>query len=136
MKTDSKFRWLLLILLMLVIGISYFVNRSSANSSDTENSERKADNSGPVVPKKEAVAPIEPKNRLTLTIDGYDADSKSIIQRINLWDNYETRARIVGQVSHGEEVVLIKRVGDGVYVETRSGLKGWLTYWFIKEYDK
>jgi hypothetical protein len=136
MKTDSKFRSSLLIILIVVIGISYVVNQSSRNPSELEASEPGLNKASQVVPKKKAVTAAEEKPQVTLTIDGYDPDSKSIIPRINLWNDYETRARVVGQVSHGEKVVLVKRVGDGVLVETQMGVQGWLTYWFIKEYGK
>ncbi|MGC1241586.1 MAG: hypothetical protein WA874_08355, partial [Chryseosolibacter sp.] len=88
-----------------------------------------------VTQRNTSVTPVEDR-RITLTINGYDADSKSIIERINLWNNYETRRRVVGQVRHGEKVVLLKRMGDGVFIETSAGVRGWLTYWFIKEYEK
>lgn len=130
MKTDGNFRALLIIGLVVVIGVSYFANRTTKPSSEV--AEPRLNKRIEADPKSKETS-AQTKLPVTLTIDGYDAASKTIIQRINLWNNYETRARVVGQVSHGEKVTLIKRVGDGVFVETKAGLKGWLTYWFIKE---
>lgn len=127
-------RLVLIVLLGLVIGISYFMNRQP----EPQNTQPKLPGEIPAeqneeVEKKE-ITKIEAV-KVTLTINGYDEATKEIIPRINLWNNYETRERIVGQVRHGQKVVLIKRVGDGVMIETTSGMKGWLTYWFIKEYQ-
>jgi hypothetical protein len=136
MQIDSKFRSLLLILLMTVIGISYLTNRSTTRNEVLEPSPRAVGTSKEMLPQARTVPPVEEQSRVTLTIDGYDRASKSVIPRINLWNDYETRARVVGQVSDSEKVLLIKRVGDGVLVETHTGVRGWLTYWFIKEYNK
>jgi hypothetical protein len=67
-----------------------------------------------------------------VTIDGTDGDG-TIITPINLWSNYQTRS-FAGKVNHGERVKLIRRDGDGVLIETKTGLQGWVTYFFIKEY--
>ena len=82
-------------------------------------------------------SPITSKNDVILnksgTIDGYDPASESIIDPINLWSDYETRV-YAGKVRHGEKVKIIKRVGDGVLIEKQNGKRGWLTYFFIKEF--
>jgi hypothetical protein len=81
--------------------------------------------------KKVKTKALVPERR-TVTIDGTDPDVGVVIQEINLWKNYQTRTW-AGRVKHGQKVYFIKREGDGVLVETKSGLKGWVTYWFIKE---
>lgn len=69
-----------------------------------------------------------------VTINGFDLATNSIIDPINLWGNYETRT-LVGQVHHGEKVYFIKREGEGICIETKSGIKGWVTYFFISEFN-
>lgn len=69
----------------------------------------------------------------TVTIDGKDPAGGDIIDPINIWENYRTRT-YAGRVKHGQKVTVIKRVGDGVLIETKAGLRGWVTYFFIKEY--
>jgi len=71
-----------------------------------------------------------------ITIDGWDNDANppDLIQNINVWNDYNTRDKVVCQVSHGERVELITRSGNGVKIKTSSGCQGWVTYWFIKEY--
>lgn len=70
----------------------------------------------------------------TVTIDGYDPDSQTTINTINIWKNYEDRmAGIAAKVQHGDKVEMIERKGDGVRVRTANGTTGWLTYSFIKE---
>lgn len=133
MRTDGNFRVFLVAIFLAVIVISYLSNRSETSDRLTEESDRTRDHPRQRS-RRDAVVPAE-ESRTLLTIDGYDPDSNSIIERINLWSNYETRTRIVGQVAHGEKVFLVKRAGDGVLVERRDGLRGWLTYWFIKEYN-
>ena len=66
------------------------------------------------------------------TMDGYDSDSGTIIDPINVWSDYENRV-FGGKLHHGEKVTLIKRIGDGVLVKNATGTKGWVTYFFIKE---
>ena len=69
-----------------------------------------------------------------VTMDGYDASAGLTIREINLWRNYEKRENgISGHAAHGERVKLIRRSGNGVLVETASGQRGWVTYYFIKE---
>jgi hypothetical protein len=68
-----------------------------------------------------------------LTIDGWDPASQTVIDPINLWTSYENRT-YAGKVRHGEKVWYVKREGDGVLVETKSGKRGWVTYFFIKEF--
>lgn len=83
---------------------------------------------------KKNEASVEKKGT-ELTIDGWDPATKSIIDPINLWKNYETRT-YAGNVQHGEKVKFIKRDGDGVLIETKSGIQGWVTYFFIREFGK
>ena len=68
-----------------------------------------------------------------VTMSGYDQASGTTIDPINVWDDYQTRAHVVATVRNGEKVTLIRRSGDGVQIETASGARGWVTYWFIKE---
>lgn len=69
----------------------------------------------------------------TLTLDGYE-DGELVVPVINLWDNYQTRAKVVGKGQHGEKVRLVRRSGNGVLIRLADGTQGWVTYWFIKEY--
>lgn len=70
-----------------------------------------------------------------VTLDGYDAATGITIQKINLWKDYNNRrAGISATAQHGEKVKLIRREGDGVLVETKAGKRGWVTYYFIKEF--
>lgn len=68
-----------------------------------------------------------------VTINGYDAATNTTIDPLNLWSDYQDR-KWVGKVRHGEKVYFLNREGDGVYIETQEGQKGWITYWFIKEF--
>jgi len=75
------------------------------------------------------------ENNLTVvTIDAYDSASGGLIDPINVWDNYETRRKIVDKVMHNEKVSMIKREGDGILIRTDRGREGWVTYFFIKEF--
>ena len=67
-------------------------------------------------------------------MDGRIEDGSIGVPIINLWDNYQTRSRVVARVPHGEQVKFIRRSGDGILIETKSGQRGWVTYWFIKEF--
>ena len=71
--------------------------------------------------------------QVMLTLDGWDHASQSTIDPINLWENYDTRT-FAGIAHHGDSVRLVTRKGDGVLIETESGVKGWVTYRFIKEF--
>jgi len=67
-----------------------------------------------------------------VTIDGRDS-SGIVIDPINVWDNYQTRSTVVARVHHGDAVTMLGRSGDGVQIQTSAGVRGWLTYTFIKE---
>ena len=68
-----------------------------------------------------------------VTMDGTDKASGTVIDPINVWSDYQTRSSVVARVASGAKVKLISRNGDGVQIETASGARGWVTYWFIKE---
>jgi hypothetical protein len=69
-----------------------------------------------------------------VTIDGYDSEAGVIVDRVNLWKSYKDRTKgIAGAVSHGDRVKMLEQSGDGVLIESRTGVRGWVTYFFIKE---
>ena len=69
-----------------------------------------------------------------VTIDARDTDG-SIVDPVNLWDNYQTRQHVVGHVRHGDTVGLAQQSGDGCEVRTATGTQGWVTCAnFIKEF--
>lgn len=83
--------------------------------------------------------PIEskptPQPAVWLTLDGYDKQSGTTIQEINLWKDYNKRAAGVAATARdGDKVKLVKREGEGVLIELQNGKQGWVTYYFIKEY--
>jgi hypothetical protein len=70
-----------------------------------------------------------------LTLDGKEADGTLAVTEINLWKDHDNRgAGIAGVGQHGQQVKLIRRVGEGVQIELPDGTRGWVTYYFIKEY--
>jgi hypothetical protein len=84
-------------------------------------------------PNKEVPEPEEPETT-PVNLDGYDPDSKTTIQEIRLWKDYENRAAgVAGKARHGQKVQMIERKGDGVLIQTDSGVTGWVTYYFIME---
>ena len=68
-----------------------------------------------------------------VTITAYDLASDSYINHINIWDDYDGRNKSITKVYHKDKVKMLKRVGDGVLIETSDGKLGWLSYFFIKE---
>lgn len=70
-----------------------------------------------------------------LTLDGREDDGTLAVTKINLWKDYDNRgAGVAGVGNHGDTVKLIRRSGDGVMIELANGTRGWVTYYFIKEY--
>lgn len=133
--------------ILLIVVISLFTGKNTDHSSDLENPISREAVDAAI--EKHKAASTDAKNTQTstqkavltetklprrriVTIDGTDNDAGDVIQDINLWENYQTRTW-AGRVKHGQKVYFIRREGDGVLVETKSGLKGWVTYWFIKE---
>ena len=82
-------------------------------------------------PGQEEPAP-QAAERKEVTINATDEGGLTIPQ-VNLWDNYQTRSRVVAQVRHGDKVFLIRQEGGGVLIETRSGERGWVSAPFIAE---
>lgn len=67
-------------------------------------------------------------------LDGYE-NGELVATEINIWRDYNDRSKgIVAKLKHGQEVVFLKRISDGVLVESKNGLSGWVTYYFIKEF--
>lgn len=71
------------------------------------------------------------------TINAYDEASKGLIDPLNVWEKKEQSSlgKVVAKVYHNEEVTMLKREGSRVYIETKGKVKGWITYWFIKEFQ-
>ncbi len=72
-------------------------------------------------------------NAVEVTITAYDLASDSYLNHINVWDDYDGRNKIITKLYHRDKVKMLKRVGDGVIIETPDGKVGWLSYFFIKE---
>jgi predicted nucleic acid-binding Zn ribbon protein len=72
-----------------------------------------------------------------VTLDGYDSASGMTILIINIWKNYsDVTLGIAGTGNDGEKVKLIKREGDNILIETSKGVRGWVSYCFIKEFKQ
>jgi len=69
-----------------------------------------------------------------VTIDGSDGVG-GVIDPLNLWNDYDTRAAVVGHVRPNEQVQLVETRGDGVLVQTSVGVRGWISRQFIKELE-
>lgn len=70
------------------------------------------------------------------TIYAYDEASKGLIDPINVWQKKDTPGgMIIDKVYHNEKITMLKREGRKVYIETKAKLKGWISYWFIKEFQ-
>lgn len=70
---------------------------------------------------------------LSGTINGYDPATKTIINPINVFKDYENRnLGISGKAKHGEKVTILEKSGTGVKVRTNSGVTGWVSNWFVR----
>ncbi|HEY3404957.1 MAG TPA: hypothetical protein VGK59_16320 [Ohtaekwangia sp.] len=136
-----KILWTPKVISVLILGVaiigSYILNSSNTQESVIVKTEPKGESVEEYNKRKKAEAESSKKSaasqKTSLTIDGRDPATGDIIDPLNLWANYETRT-YARKVGHGEIVTLIKREGDGVLIETESGQRGWITYFFIKEY--
>ena len=153
MKITPTIKVLLIISLVFVMIVSYVINKSSEQtevapiSSDPvtgqesvdDYNKRKNDEVTQQRIKEKALKDKKSKDNAglgrKLTIDGYDPAVGDIIDPINLWENYDTRT-YAGKLRHGEIVTLIRREGDGVFIQKKSGLRGWVTYFFIREFNE
>lgn len=70
-----------------------------------------------------------------LTLDGKESGGTLAATEIVLWkDRHNRDAGIAGVGRHGQTVKQIRRAPDAVLVELKDGTRGWVTYYFIKEY--
>ena len=141
----------LIVGLVFIVAFSYLINKftqptisqkgnqsSSGHESVDEYNKRKREEALRESNEKDnrkSNEKIDPDYGKELTMDGWDPASQTAIDPINLWTNYENRT-YAGKVHHGEKVWYVKREGDGVLIETKSGNRGWVTYFFIKEFKK
>jgi hypothetical protein len=66
--------------------------------------------------------------------NGFDPETKTIINPINIFKDYENRnLGISGKVGHGERVTIMERSGNGLKIYTNSGVTGWVSKEFVKE---
>lgn len=84
----------------------------------------------PAQPAAPAPAPAQPARSMTVT--GFDPASNADISPVNVWDDYQSRSRVVGQVRTGDHVLVLRQDGDGVLVQLTNGRQGWVSRWFIK----
>lgn len=56
--------------------------------------------------------------------------------RVNVWDDYDKRSKVVAQLSHNDRVFLISESGDGAEIETENGTRGWVTKTFLSKSQK
>jgi len=88
-------------------------------------------------PRKSAPVKQPPPPKLLsipATVNGYDEASKTIINPVRVWKDYNNRnLGMAGTVQHGQEVIIIKKSGQGRKIRTNSGTEGWVTQWFLKE---
>lgn len=68
-----------------------------------------------------------------VTMDGNDGTG-IIINPINLFKTYSPRGPVVGNVTHGATVALLKHEGGAVLVRTDAGVEGWCNEQFVKEF--
>jgi len=114
----NKLKFIISILILLCISVA--CTKQKQNPTEKEKTT------------KNQYEDIDTSNAKTVTMDGYDPNADVIVEKINIWGNYEKRS-YVGSVLHGEKVKMLKREGDGVLIKTSDGTIGWVTYWFIKE---
>lgn len=51
---------------------------------------------------------------------------------VNVWNDYQTRSRVVARLRDGERVTVLRRSGDGVQIRTNGGVTGWVSKWFLR----
>lgn len=138
----SKIRWILLgcaalaILAILCTCLAAIIGRTIPETPTPPQIALPSPTQPPTdTPSPEPTAPPPTLPVRLITIDGYDPASDSIIDPINVWQDYENRdAGIVTQAHHGASVKFLRREGDGILIETADGTQGWVTYWFVKEF--
>ena len=148
MQITPTTKGLLLVSLVLLMIISYLINNQQAKpplpdqsavreTADEYNKRKKEEVTQAIKKRASKVKDDEAnaKDGRKVTIDAFDPATGDIIDPINLWGNYGTRT-IAGKLKHGETVTMIRREGDGVFIQKKSGLRGWVTYFFIKEFNE
>lgn len=65
-------------------------------------------------------------------VNGYDPTSQADISPINVWDNYQTRGAVVVHVRTGDRVQVLAEQGEGAFIETYNGTRGWVSRAFLK----
>jgi len=69
-----------------------------------------------------------------VTIYGYDSTGYQLGE-VNVWDDYARRERLVAQLHDGDKVGMVRREKPGVLIETSDGTRGWVSEWYIKEFQ-
>ena len=134
-----------ILIIGLIIGIVFLINFVT---TDHKVSPRKSSD-------KTNIIKDNPKfTHIPITFDGYER-GRLEASYINVWEfsgigfsagkGFRDYGKIVAKVRHGEKGYLLKRIKEGnkpfgtvgqndkCYIETKSGKRGWISWFFIKE---
>jgi hypothetical protein len=73
-----------------------------------------------------------PVSRL-VTIAGLDPVTNKDISPVRVWDDYQSRSKVVGSVKTGDSVGLIEQKEQSALIELPNGTRGWVNTIFIQE---
>jgi hypothetical protein len=143
MSAGTRVAIFVVIAALAIFAFAYYANKRMENapiseSEVAENSSHTQDVASPSPPPPKPQPKQQPKPQPVeevqwVTLDGTE-NGQVMVRTINLWKDYNNRSRgTVGSARHGERVKLIRESGEGVLVETSSGTRGWVTYYFVKE---
>ena len=129
----SKFFTRILVVLGLaVISVALLTRHYEEREADTADSVESRMNAESATPPPTSEVKSETR---WVTMDGTE-NGELMVPIINLWKDYNNRSRgVAGTIRHGARVKLIRRSGNGVLVETKSGTRGWATYYFVREFQ-
>jgi hypothetical protein len=64
------------------------------------------------------------------TMNGNDPASGTVIDPINVWNDYQTRARVVTQAHHGQSVDILEQTPTAYRIRV-NGVVGWVGRDFV-----
>ncbi|MEI6125375.1 MAG: hypothetical protein WCQ99_02370 [Pseudomonadota bacterium] len=128
----SAVRWVVTCFFALIV--FSFIASYLIKKPPTDNMKTGALNQTTVAPEKLEKSALKKNTEKFITINGKDKSTGTIIQNINLWNDYMDRSKGVScTLNNGDKAILLDKTTKAAFIKNKDGKTGWCALSFIIE---